>query len=120
MAYRGLLVEDTPEFLYDPLHSQLRSLTALLDARLVILPLAVWYERDPTGTGGSGGERSAAAAEPGAEAPPGRAKMRLALLDARRGAILWRGDVAGADAPPDSPAAVATLAANLIEMLTKS
>lgn len=124
LAYRGLLVESEPEFLYDPLHTQLRNLTALLDGRLVILPLAVWYESGPrTGAGGgAGGDagRSAAPADSTGPRVPGRAVMRVALVDARRGSVLWTGDVSGADAPPDSPATVATLAANLVDMLTQS
>ena len=44
VAYHGLLNEPAPNAqIYEPLHTQLRQLAALFDARIVVLPLLVWY-----------------------------------------------------------------------------
>lgn len=122
LAYRGLLAtdEDRPE-LYEPLHGQLRKLTALLDARLVALPMRVWYvDADSAAAasgradGGEEGEGRPAGAEGGVQ---GRAVVRLAVVDTRAGRVLWRGVVGGDPAPADSGAALGTLASNLVRTL---
>lgn len=122
LAYRGLLSERDSEKLYEPLQSQLRSLAALLDARIVALPLVAWYgptSREEDGdTGGGSGDPSASAADGAAGLE--RARIRIALVDVRRGHVLWKGEVAGAKVPADSPGALATLAANVVAILTGS
>lgn len=60
--------------LLEPLASQVRTLTALNDARLVLYPLDLRMER-------SGGT--------------GRASLRVALVDARLSQVIWIGDVKG-------------------------
>lgn len=142
LSSRGLTVDDGGRYLYEPLHGQLRSLAALLDARMVALPLVVWYrppeEREDGGDPSGDGEPAPPAGEAGAPrpdggaaaegeaAPPaqgarqGRAMMRLVLIDARAGRVLWKGEIGGAPAPPDSPAALATLAAQLVKVLSNS
>lgn len=124
LAYRGLLAkkgEDDPE-LHAPLHGQLRKLTALLDARLVALPLRVWYApadtaADTTAGAGDGPSDGDGAASAARREPPGRAMVRIALVDTRAGRLLWTGDIGGAPASARSPEALATLAANVVRTL---
>jgi hypothetical protein len=83
----------------DPLASQLRSLVAVHDGRLVLLPVEVFFEIDRTGSSG-------------------RTALRLALIDARRAEVQWAGEVR-ADRPGTEPdraqlTAVATRLANLV------
>lgn len=116
LAYRGLLAERDESGLYEPLHSELRRLSALLDARLVAVPLRVWYApADTVAAGRDGGERAE-----GARREEGRAVVRIAVVDTRAGRVLWTGDIASDPAAGDSPAALATLAANLVQTLTSS
>lgn len=126
LSSRGLTVDGGGRYLYEPLHGQLRSLAALLDARLVALPLVVWYrtaeEVEDEDSGGGDDAGPDAADSPGATdgTPRGRAMMRVVLIDARAGKVLWKGEVGGDRAPADSPAALATLAAQLVKMLSNS
>lgn len=92
----------------DPLHGQLRGLLAVTEARLVLIPTRLSYQsaRD-TADGEEDGEE-------GRVPEPGRAVLHVTLLDARAGRVLWRGEVYGQAAPAESPAAVATAAANLV------
>ncbi len=113
LAYQALL--DKPKDLrryqiYEPLHRQLRAIAAMFDTRHVALPLAVWYE--PDSPPDSTGEDSAAAeGDSGAsEETLGRAVLLLTLIDIRRSAVLWHGEVWGEPAPIDSSALFATLA----------
>ena len=115
LSSRGLTVDGGGRYLYEPLHGQLRSLAALLDARLVALPLVVWYR---TAEEIEGEEEGSPAATEGTAR--GRAMMRVVLIDARAGKVLWKGEVGGDRAPADSPAALATLAAQLVKMLSNS
>lgn len=108
LSFRGLEDEDV-ERLPDALHGQLRSLGALVDARMAVLPLQLWYEAgdDDDGEGGD-------------EAATGRARLRFAVVDVRGGRILWTGEVQGARAAVDSPAALATLATRFVRALRAS
>jgi hypothetical protein len=83
----------------EPLASQLRTLVALHDARLVLLPVEVYFEIDRAG--GSG-----------------RTALRLALVDARTAEIRWAGEVRAdrTTAPPDREQ-LAGLAARLADLV---
>lgn len=119
LAYRGLVgEEDDPEHLYEPLHGQLRKLTALLDARLVVLPLRVWYARPDTE--GDAERASTRAGGPRAADAAGRAVVRMAVVDTRSGRVLWKGVVGGDPAAVDSGAVLGTLASNLVRTLAPS
>lgn len=114
LAYHGLL--NKPERnaqIYEPLHTQLRQLAALFDARIVVLPLLVWY-RQPTEE-----EREAARGEAGAEAW-GRAVMLTAVIDVRRSAVLWHGFIEGRPAEPTSRMLLTSLALEAARQLAPS
>lgn len=116
LAYHGLL--NKPERnaqIYEPLHTQLRQLAALFDARIVVLPLLVWY-RPP-----SEEEREAVAArgEEGARAW-GRAAMLTAVIDIRRSAVLWHGYIEGGPGEPTSRMLLTSLALEAARQLAPS
>ncbi len=113
LAYQSLL--DKPKNLrryqvYEPLHGQLRAIAAMFDTRHVALPLAVWYEPyvppDSTGEDSAAAEGNSAASEE----TLGRAVLLLTLIDIRKSAVPWHGEVRGDPAPIDSSALFATLA----------
>jgi hypothetical protein len=83
----------------EPLASQLRTLVAVHDGRIVLLPVEVFFDIDRTGG-------------------TGRTALRLALVDARTAEIRWSGEVK-ADQRSTEPdraqlADVATRLANLV------
>ena len=89
----GLKVEDR---LPEPLASQVRTMIALHEARLVLIPTDLTIERSPTGLG--------------------RPVVRLVLVDPRRSVVRWIGRVTGNDSPAftsDIPAMIATRLADL-------
>ena len=99
-----------------PLHGQLRRVSALFDARYMMVPLTLGWEPDTTAAGG----RDTAAAPDSTAGPAapegrttGRAVLDLAMVDIRRGVVLWRGTLHSDPASRDSPAMLATLAARL-------
>lgn len=96
----------------DPLHGQIRGLAAVTEARLVLVPTRLSYRPAPDSTSGSPGEDGGGEAE--RVPPPGWAVFEVTLLDSRAGRVLWRGEVHGSAAPPESSAAVATAAAGLV------
>lgn len=115
LAVRSLAgLEPGEDRIAEPLHSQLRRISALAGTRLVLVPLSLEWraaaEADEPGAddavpeGGSGGT-------------DGRAALRLALVDTRAGLLLWRGELTGQPSPPDSSAALATLASGLVRTL---
>lgn len=116
LAYHGLL--NKPERnaqLYEPLHTQLRQLAALFDARIVILPLLVWYQ------GPSEEERQAVAARGDeGEHAWGRAAMLTAVIDIRRSAVLWHGYIEGAPGEPTSRMLLTSLALEAARQLAPS
>jgi hypothetical protein len=84
----------------EPLSSQLRTMIALHgDARYVLLPIELRFERDATG--GSAGM--------------GRGVLRAALVDARATEARWVGEVRG-DVVGDHTAALASVAAKLVDL----
>lgn len=113
LAYHGLLrePEETAQ-IYEPLHSQLRQVAALFDARIVILPLALVY-RGPT-------EEEVAAAAAAGDPPFGRAMLLTAVIDIRRSAVLWHGWIEGDPAEATSRAALTTLALRAARQLVPS
>ncbi|WP_420461478.1 hypothetical protein [Candidatus Palauibacter sp.] len=102
LAYHGLLRDPGRRQLYEPLHTQLRQVASLFDARLVVLPLSVWYRR---------ADRAPDA---------GRAVLLLAVIDVRRSAVLWHGTIEGRAADAASPAALTTLALRVADQLVPS
>ncbi|MFQ5690616.1 MAG: hypothetical protein ACE5HQ_10125 [Gemmatimonadota bacterium] len=132
LAFRGLLAKpDKRARIYEPLHSQLRKTAALFGARLVVLPLAVWFEPDtlaprgpaPPEKAGAGGRRSGrgegeiAGREGGAR---GRAVLLLALVDVRRSAVLWHGRIKGGAVDLTSPSLFTVLAFRVARDLAPS
>lgn len=150
VAFRGLLRKpDERDQLYEPLHGQVRRVAALFGARLVVLPMAVWYRPpEPDSASGGAGRAVASPAEradtaaasdtpategagkakgsdpsPGAArgaAAPGRAVMLLALIDVRRSRVLWHGTIEGDPGEPGSPALLTTLALRVTGQLSPS
>lgn len=138
LAYRGLVTmkdKELKEILYEPLAGQLRSLSALLGTRLVVLPLRLEYRmpegaeggaadvRDAAGSSGAAGAAAEAAGRAGERAagdsasqdPRGRLAVQLAVVDTRAGQPVWRGWVAGPPSEPDAPGAMAELASRVVE-----
>ena len=126
LAYQGLIAKpkDLKRYqVYEPLHGQLRAISAMFDTRHLVLPLQVSYE--PFVPEAAGEEEQDAppppepvhveTADPGA--PIGRAVLVLALIDIRRSQVLWHGEVRGDPAPIDSSALFASLAARLADWL---
>lgn len=139
LAYRGLIRPPEPRAqIYEPLHSQLRRLGALFNARLVVLPLSLWFEpeepvpaasangeepvrRDAERGGESHGAESASfgGEEPVAE-PMGRAVLLFAVIDVRRSAVVFHGEFRGNVAELDSPTLLASLAFRVARQLSPS
>jgi hypothetical protein len=89
----GLKIDDR---LPEPLASQIRTMIAFHDARLVLIPVDLTIER--TGPG------------------MGRGIVRLVLVDPRRSVVRWVGQIKTADSPaftPDFSASIAALLADL-------
>ncbi len=115
LSYHGLLRKPEPRAqIYEPLHSQLRQIAALFNARIVVLPLMVWY-RPPTAE-----EREAKAAAGEEGATPGRAVMLTAIIDVRRSAVLWHGLIEGAPGAASSREVLTTLALQAAAQLVPS
>jgi hypothetical protein len=83
--------------LREPLASQIRTMIALHDARVVLLPVELRFEKDRTGQG--------------------IAVLRLALLDGRLSEVRWVGDVRSAPSATLSPDVVSSLAAHLGDLI---
>jgi hypothetical protein len=82
--------------LVEPLATQLRTMIALQDARLVLVPVDLTIERSPAGLG--------------------RPVVHLVLVDPRSSVVRWIGRVTGNDSPAftsDIPALIATRLADL-------
>ncbi len=132
MAYQGLLEKPVKrKQIYEPLHSELRAISALFDTRYVILPISLFVEEDPPEPEGEGAENGTAdAGAPGdaahdaedAAAPPGRYRAHLlfAMIDIRMSSIVWWGEIAGEPGAEDSPALLASLAEKVAEQVAPS
>ena len=118
VAYQGLLAEpDRRDRIYEPLHSELRTLAALFDTRFVVLPLVL--RSLPVGADEEDWAPGDAPACEG-DAPVERGELLLALIDIRRSAVLWHGTVRGTATCPDADGLLAGLAATIAERLTES
>jgi len=127
VAYHGLLRKPKKEEqIYEPLHTQLRHVAALFDARIVVLPLLVWYERseelDEEGELAEDADEEGAEqeADPDAEPEEGRAVMLIAVIDIRRSSVLWHGEIRGALAAATSSKLLTTLALAVADQLVPS
>ena len=85
----------TESSIAEPLASQVRSLTALNDSRLLLYPVDLRLER-------SGGT--------------GRASLRVALLDARLSQVIWIGTVRGESTDSSMAPLLASLASRLADL----
>ena len=128
VAYHGLLRKPKKEEqIYEPLHTQLRHVAALFDARIVVLPLLVWYERaeelDEEGELADDEEKEEAEQEDNPDAskePQGRGVMLVAVIDIRRSTVLWHGEIRGELAPVSSSKLLTTLALAVADQLVPS
>jgi hypothetical protein len=89
----GLKVSDR---LPEPLASQLRTMIALQDARLVLIPVDLTIDRVSAGVG--------------------RPVVRLVLVDPRSSVVRWIGRVTGPDSPAFTPEISATIAARVADL----
>jgi len=83
--------------LREPLASQIRTMIALHDARVVLVPVELRFEKDRTGQG--------------------IAVLRLALLDGRLSEVRWVGEVRSAPSATLSSAVVSSLASHLGDLI---
>lgn len=120
VAYQGLLAEpDRRDRIYEPLHSELRTLAALFDTRFVVLPLVL--SSRPAVPAGSGDDQPPANLPTcDGDAAAEQAELLLALIDIRRSAVLWHGTVRGAATCPDAGGQLAGLASTIAGQLTES
>ncbi len=89
-------VKKRRDMLPEPLATQLRSLVAFTDARYILLPVELRFER---------------------EGEAGRAHMHLVLVDARLSRPMWAIEVASDSAATFSPAIATTLAEHLADLV---
>lgn len=115
LAYHGLLAPPKERAqIYEPLHSQLRQIAALFDARIVVLPLVSYYS-PPTAD-----EIEAAEAAGREDATVGRAALLVAVIDIRRSAVLWHGTIEGESGMATSRGVLTTLALETARWLAPS
>lgn len=132
LAYQGLLEKPVKrKQIYEPLHSELRSLSALFDTRYVILPIALFVELDPPELADEDAEPEpdddgapeALVVDPNdPSGAPGRyrAHLLLAMIDIRMSSIVWWGEIVSAQGAEDSPALLASLAENVAAQVAPS
>lgn len=134
LSYGVLLSEELEvgDRVTDPLHGQIRRLSALTDKRVVVVPVALRYVRLPADSllrirgaseQDSGTVRADSSTGPNAAAaggPRGRAVLEMAVVDARTGRLVWRGGLRGELAEPDDPGLLARLAGRVVELLVPS
>ncbi len=119
MAYQGLVEKpDKRDQIYEPLHSELRSLAALFDTRYVVLPIALRTSVPETDAAGSDTEPTPLDGAVAGTAV--RATLLLALIDIRSSTVVWHGEISGEPAEPDSPALLASLAENVAKKVAPS
>jgi hypothetical protein len=82
--------------LAEPLASQLRTMLALHEGRLVLIPVELRFDRSPTGMA--------------------RAVLRLVLVDPRRSDVTWFGDVVGAELQSFTPNFIGPLASRVADL----
>jgi hypothetical protein len=114
LAYQGLITApDARDQLYEPLHGQLRTLAALFGTRYVILPVQLRIEPVPT---------AEALEAPECHDGGGResAVLIVALIDIRRSAVMWHGEMSGAGVCAGSGSVLASLADMLAREIVAS
>ncbi len=117
MAYQGLLEEpEKRDQIYEPLHGELRVLSALFDTRYVVLPIALTVEDDPPDARGSDADPEGDSGGTGCC----RAHLLLAMIDIRMSKVVWWGEIAGRAGEADSPALLASLAERVAEQVAPS
>jgi len=82
----------------DPLATQLRTMIALHDSRMVLLPVELRFDRDKSGQG--------------------IAVLRAVLVDARIGDIRWVGEASSDPAPTFSRALISNVAGHFADLIT--
>lgn len=82
----------------EPLGSQIRTMIALSDARMVLIPAELRIEKMPSGMG--------------------RAVLRLVLIDGRTSEIQWAGEAYGDPAAAYGPAVTASVASHVADLIT--
>jgi len=82
----------------DPLATQLRTIVAMHDSRMVLLPVELRFDRDKTGQG--------------------IAILRAVLVDARIGDIRWVGEASSDPSPTFSRALLANVASHFADLIT--
>jgi len=108
LAYQGLLEKpDKRKQIYEPLHGELRGISALFDTRYVVLPISLFVKEVPPGPDDQARDSPADPERPSADY---RAHLLLAMIDIRSSKIVWWGEIAGDPGPADSPALTASLA----------
>ncbi len=132
LAYQGLLQKPVKrKQIYEPLHSELRSLSALFDTRYVILPIALFVEFDPPELEDEDARPDPADAgtpEAPAKGPDElpttqgryRAHLLLAMIDIRMSSIVWWGEIVSDPGTADSPALLANLAEQVAAQVAPS
>ena len=130
LAYQGLLEKPVKrKQIYEPLHSELRMLSALFDTRYVILPIALFVELDLPELEHEDAEPDPADApeaaapdldEPAATPDRYRAHLLLAMIDIRMSSIVWWGEIVSDQGAEDSAALLASLAENVAAQVAPS
>jgi len=82
----------------DPLATQLRTIIAMHDSRMVLLPVELRFDRDKSGQG--------------------IAVLRAVLVDARIGDIRWVGEASSDPSPTFSRALLASVASHFADLIT--
>jgi hypothetical protein len=121
LAYQALLRKPQKhDQIPEPLHSQMRQVAALFNARLAVLPMRVWYEpepldevQQPAREPDESGDASPAAAPEAS----GRVVLLAAVIDTRRSAVLWHGKIEGGLEASDSSLLLTSLAFRLADHL---
>jgi len=118
LAYQGLLEKpDKRKQIYEPLHGELRGISALFDTRYVVLPISLFVQEDPAGPDGPPADSPA---DPAHRPVEHRAHLLLAMIDIRSSTIVWWGEIAGDPGPADSPALTASLAERVAKAVAPS
>jgi hypothetical protein len=118
LAYQGLLEKpDKRKQIYEPLHGELRGISALFDTRYVVLPISLFVEADPPGPDDPVADSPADLISPDVNY---RAHLLLAMIDIRMSSIVWWGERVEEPGPADSPALTASLAERVAKAVAPS
>lgn len=92
----GAFLQAEVDRIGDPLYGQIRRMAGLVDAEVVVLPIAASFEADPEMEGSTP-----------------RVRLTAAILDPRSGRVAWFGVEEGEDFPREDPRALASAAERL-------